>query len=99
MIIKFTCNNHCADFQKDEIELISESRSQRFCAFCGEKLTITNLDEIVAYDIDKRAEEYINKWLKEMGGDETLSLVQRHVSHSCYRIYKEILQRKGFIIK
>ena len=97
MIIKFYCKNGHY-YEVDEAKLIAEPQSHRYC-YCGEKLSISNLEDIVKKDLYTQAEEYINRWIKEIGGDETLSLVQRHRDQSCYRIYKEILQRKGFIIK
>jgi hypothetical protein len=97
MIIKFYCKKgHYSEIE--EAKLIAEPQSHRYC-YCGEKLSISNLEDIVEKDIYIRAEEYINKWLKEIGGDETLSLVQRNKNQSCYRIYKEILEKRGFKIK
>jgi hypothetical protein len=37
--------------------------------------------------------------LKELGGDETLSLIERNKNQSCYRLYKEEMIKRGFIIK
>jgi len=102
MRIKFFCDNHCSDFEKDELELIESGQHFTHCAFCGQILHILNLDEIVMKSLEEQAEENINKWFKEIGGDETLSLIQRNkeiMGEKVYQNYKRELEKRGFIIK
>jgi len=98
MKIKFYCKNHCADFEKTEEELKSE-KVITHCAFCGEKLRIMNLDEVVKQDIYTQAKEYLDRWVRELGLEGCIELVERHKNQACYRIYKEILKERGFKLK
>jgi len=101
MTIKFYCDNHCADFTKTEEQLIEQGQGFThcafYCAFCGEKLHIQNLDEIVKLDIEKRAEEYLTKGFNEIGIEATVELVERNKDQATYKIYKQILQKKGLM--
>jgi len=99
MIIKFSCKNHCADFDKDEIELQYQNQTFRYCAFCGEKLQIENLKDIIIYDLRERIKNNINKWAKEMGFDNVIDLIKRNKNQKCYKFYKEELESRGFTIK
>ena len=99
MKIKFFCDNHCADFEKDEIELIYQNQIFKFCSFCGEKLKILNLDEVITQDLQEKIKNNINKWFNQIGIDNTLDLIQRNRNASCSRLYIEELQKRGFNIK
>jgi uncharacterized protein YuzB (UPF0349 family) len=99
MLIKFSCKKHCADFTKDEMEIIYQRQSFTHCAFCGEKLYISNLVEIVKRDLEERTKNNIDKWFSEIGVDNTLDLIQRNKNQSCYRLYKEELERRGFNVR
>jgi len=99
MIIKFYCDKHCADFKKDELELIYQQQVFKFCPFCGQKLKIANLDEIVKDDLEKRTKNNINKWFSEIGVDNTLDLIQRNKNNACARLYFEELKKRGFNLK
>lgn len=70
-----------------------------FCIICGNKLQVDNLDEVVKKDIYQRAEEYINTWVKELGLEGCIELLERNKNQACYRIYKEILEKRGFKIR
>jgi hypothetical protein len=99
MIIKFYCDKHCADFTKDELELIYQKQSFNYCSFCGGKLHIQNLVEIVKQDIDTKVRANIDKWFKEVGVDNTIDLIKRNKEQACARLYFDELKRRGFNIK
>lgn len=48
---------------------------------------------------DLTAEEHLNKWVNEIGWDNTLDLIKRNKDQACYRIYKELLEKRGFKIR
>jgi hypothetical protein len=99
MFIKLECR-HCGEvIEVEEINLIQEPELYRNCSLCSYKLEVKNLDEIVKFDIYKKAEAYLNKWVTEMGLEGCIELVERHKDQSCYRIYKEILEKRGLKIK
>jgi hypothetical protein len=98
MIIKFFCDKHCQDFERTEEQLM-ELKPITHCPYCGQKLHIINLHEIVEADVETKINQYLDKMLKELGGDETLSLIERNKNQSCYRLYKEEMIKRGFIIK
>jgi uncharacterized protein YuzB (UPF0349 family) len=98
MIIKFYCNNHCGDFTKDELELIYQKQSFRYCAFCGEKLIIENLTEIVQQDTKIKVRNNINTWFNEIGVDNTIDLVKRNKNQPCAKLYLDELKQRGFNI-
>jgi len=56
-----------------------------------------NFEEIIKFDIYKRAEEYLNKWFNELGIEYTLEMLERNKTQATYRIYKELLQKRGLI--
>lgn len=99
MIIKFSCKNHCLDFEKDELEIIEQSQSFTHCAFCGEKLAITNLTEIVESNIEKRVSNNIDKWVKTNGWDYVIDLVKRYKNYGAVgQFYVDELEKRGFKI-
>lgn len=95
MIIKFYCKNHCADFDKDSIELEYQNQSFRKCAFCGEKLQIENLKDIVLLDIKIKVKNNITKWANEIGMDNVIDLLKRNSNQACFKFYKEELESRG----
>jgi hypothetical protein len=101
-MIRLKCSNkscaYCYSISVKEFEEYKDTY-HNFCMICGSKLEVTNLEEIVAKDIYKRAEEYINKWVADLGWDRTLDLIEKNKDQACYRIYKEILEKRGFKIK
>jgi hypothetical protein len=99
MLIKLECR-HCGEIiEVEEINLIQEPEMYRNCPLCSYKMEVVNLDELVKFDVETQIKMNINKWLKELGGDETLSLIQRNKNQACYRLYKEEMIRRGFIVK
>jgi hypothetical protein len=100
MIIKFYCDKHCADFTKDELELIYQGQSFKYCAFCGGRLHIENLVEVVKQDIDTKIKNNIDKWQKERGWDYVIDLVKKYRDYYAVgRLYIEELRKRGFKIK
>jgi hypothetical protein len=95
------CNEKCAfSYSVSEVELKEYGKQyHERCMICGSKLIIDNLDKIIEKDIGCRAEEHLNKWVAEIGWDNTLDLIKRNKDQACYRIYVEILRKKGFILK
>jgi len=95
MKIQFYCDNHCSDFEKNEKELRNATQSFRYCPYCGLKLKIRNLNNVVEKDLYIRANEYLNKWLNELGIEGTLELIERNKDCACNRIYEDLLKQKG----
>lgn len=100
-MIRLKCINRetCGYFYEvTETEFKEHEQSHKFCLICGSKMEVDNLDEIVKKDIYIKAEEYINTWVAKSGWDNTIDLIKRNREQGCYRIYKEILEKKGFKI-
>lgn len=102
-MIKLVCQNtECKySYRVSENELLEYSQYHKKCLICGSLLKVSDecVKEIVVKNLYQKAEANINKWFKELGGDNTLDLIARNKDNSCYRIYKEILEKKGFKIK
>lgn len=100
MIMLFQCkNNH--SFEVSEEKLRQEGIVMRYCPYCGEKLSIVNIDDVVASDLKKQIADKITLWIKEMGGDEMLSMVERNIKHfpdKTQELYRAELKGRGFII-
>jgi len=89
--------NYCYKVTPKELENNPQYHSN--CLICGSLLKVDNLKEIITKNLYERAEEYINKWVSELGWDRTLDLIAKNKEQACYRIYKEILEKRGFKIK
>jgi hypothetical protein len=101
-MIKLKCLNGDCNFiySVSEKEFIEYGQNyHKNCILCGSKLKVDNIEEIIKQDIYKRAEEYIDKWVAEIGWDNTIDLIKRNSNQACYRIYKEILEKRGFKLK
>lgn len=97
MTIKFFCDNgHW--FHKTEQELRQEAHSCRFC-WCGEKLHIKNVEEVIIFDLEERVKNNIDKYFKELGIEGTIELIERNNNSYCYKLYKSELERRGFKLK
>lgn len=98
MIIKLKCPNNICQYcyELTEEELLDNPQYHRTCPICQSKLAVVNLDEIVEQDLYQQAENYLKQWVQEIGWDNTLDLIQRNRNQACYKIYKEILLKKGF---
>jgi len=100
MLIGLKCSNDICGYAYDiaEGEFLENPKAHTNCLVCGSQLKVTNLDEIIKTDIYKKAENNIDKWVKEIGWDNTLDMIQRNKNQACYRIYCEILSKIGFKI-
>ena len=99
-MIKLRCKLCKFSFEVSEKEFIEYPEAYKDCYIsCGGENEVVNLDEIVEKDIYTRAEEYINKWFKEIGIEATIEMCERNREQSCFRIYRKILESKGFKIK
>jgi uncharacterized protein YuzB (UPF0349 family) len=96
-MIKFFCNNHCADFEKDELEIITQGQSFTHCAFCGEKLHIQNLEEITETEIEKQVKNNIDKWFKTEGIERTIEIIEKHKEFAVTRLYEIELRKRGLV--
>ncbi len=103
MKIKLRCSNENCNYcyEVSELELEEFGQYHKKCLICGSKLEVTkeSLNEIVEKDLYTQANELLNKWVNEIGWDNTLDLIKRHKDQPCYRIYKDILEKRGFKIK
>jgi hypothetical protein len=90
-MIKLKCvNNKCAfSYEITSKELEDNPQYHKVCLVCGSQMKVDNLDEIIELDLYKRAEEYIKLWIKELGLEGCIELIERNQDQSCYRIYKE----------
>jgi len=97
-MIRLKCLNEVCEyeFEVSEKEFVENIKYYERCFVCGSQLKVTNLEEIIEWDLYKRAEAYINKWVAEIGWDNVLDMLARNKNQATYRIYKEILNKKGF---
>ena len=96
-MIKLTCSVCNYSYSVSENELLTNPQYHQACFLCGGKIFIENLNEVVNEDLYKRAENYLNKWFNELGIEGTLEMLERNKHQATYRIYEEILKRKGLI--
>ena len=99
-MIKLKCSNENCNYcyEVSEAEYKEYAGYHSHCFMCGSQL-IVDLGDVVEKDLYQRAEAYIDKWVAEIGWDNTIDLIKRNDNQACYRIYKEILQKKGFNLK
>ncbi len=96
MIIQFSCINHCLDFEKTSEELQTE-KVITHCPYCGEHLSVMNIDVVVAKDIRKQVENYVTECYKSMGLEGTLEAVERLQNKTVQQYYKNELKKRGLI--
>lgn len=95
MILKLKCiNNHQVELEETELM----DKENIFC-WCGEPLRVENVKEIVNYDIEKRAENHLKKWVAEIGWDNVIDMIKNCKLPKVKEIYKRLLEKKGFNIK
>jgi DNA-directed RNA polymerase subunit RPC12/RpoP len=94
MIIQFICKQCGNIFDKEEFELIQQGQSFRFCAYCGGKISIKNLDDILKDDLDKRVRNNLDRYMKELGIEGCIELIERNKDIPCARLYIDILKEK-----
>ena len=100
-MVKLKCQNPACNYLYEitKKELENNPQYHRTCIVCGSQLKVDNLAEIVEKDLQTQAELYINKWIKELGAEGCIELVERNKNTACYRIYKDILEKRGFKLK
>ena len=100
IMIKLKCINTQCNYcyEVTEAELENNYQYHKTCLICGSQLQVINTKEIVNKDIYTRAEEYLNKWLNELGIEGTMEMLERNKNQSTYRIYAELLKKRGIII-
>jgi hypothetical protein len=96
MIIKFYCKNHCLDFEKTSEELCQE-KVITHCPYCGLKLQISNMDEVVAKDIEQQIERYVSKCLREFGLEGTIEAIEHLQNQTIKNLYQDELRRRKII--
>lgn len=94
-MIKFICKKCGNTFEKEEFEIIEQGQSFRFCAYCGNKLSIENLSDVVKDDLDKRVKNNLNRYMNTLGIEGTIELVERNKNIACTRLYIDLLKEKG----
>ena len=99
MTINFKCKKCGNEIHIPEEEIDNIDKNVIFCEFCGDKMEIINLEEIVKKDINTKIKGNINKWVNLIGWDNVIDLIQRNKEQACYRLYKEELERRGFKLK
>jgi len=98
-MIKLQCKHCKYQYEITEAELKDDGELHRYCLMCGGEIEVLNLKEIVEQDLYKQAEAYLKKWIKEMGIEGCIELIERNNDQACYRIYKDILEKRGFKLK
>lgn len=100
-MIKLVCRNEDCEYsiEVSEQEFIDNPQYYGRCLCCNALLKIVNLEEVIEMDLYRRAESYINDWAAKFGWDYTLDMIQRNKSNACYRIYRDILRKRGFNVK
>lgn len=96
MFIKFSCKNHCLDFEKTEEELLQE-RTLTHCPWCGEKLSVENIGEILDNDIKKQVEQYVANAFKSLGLEGTIEAVEHLQNKRTKEYYQVELKKRGLI--
>lgn len=96
MIIKFSCKNHCLDFEKTYEELQTE-RAITHCPWCGEKLSIRNIKDILDDDIKKQVEQYVTNAFKSLGLEGTIETVEHLQNERTKQHYQNELRKRGVI--
>lgn len=98
-MIKLKCSVCHYSYEVSEQEIFDNPQYHNNCLCCGAKNEVENIEELIHNDIFERVEQYINKSVAKIGWDLTLDLIKRNKTQACYRIYKEILAKKGFNLK
>jgi len=100
-MIKLRCSNPKCQYKykitPDELKDNGELHTH--CLFCGFKIEVTNLSEVIDRDLNIQIKQYIDKWIKSEGIEGCIELVERNKNQACYRLYKEELEKRGFKVK
>ena len=98
-MIKLKCLNPDCNYiyQVSPAELEDNPQYHKSCIICGSKIKVDNVEEIVKFDLEKRAEEYLNIWINTLGLEGALELVEKHKDEAIGRIYIELLRKRGLV--
>ena len=100
-MIKLVCSNEkCGySYHVSQDELLENAQYHHVCLYCGAKNRVDNLAEIVQADLEAKAYEYLQKWFREQGAEKTIEILENNRNQVVYKIYKSILEKKGFKLK
>jgi|GEM_PF-6466049 len=93
MILKFSCINHCLDFEIDSKELTNQSF--RFCSYCGEKMKIENMNEVVSEIIIETVKRNTDEGLRHMGVEGFLEAVEKLTNEKTKKLFQTELKNRG----
>ncbi len=81
-MIRLICQNTDCNYSYHitEKELTGNFHYHKFCLICGSRIEVAkeSLEKVVKQDLYKKAEENINDWVKDIGWDNTLDLINRN---------------------
>lgn len=95
-MIKLICIKCGYSYSVSENEYLLNIQYHTHCFLCQGEL-VTPLEEIVKTDIYAKAEAYLHKWFSQYGIEKTLEILARNKEQPNYRIYEELLKKKGLI--
>lgn len=93
MKVKFTCKNSHY-FEKTEEEIKNTNQPFRYC-FCGEKLSVQNIEEIVILDIQNSIVEHTTNRIVKLGLEGFVEAVEHLQDGKIKELYREELKRRG----
>lgn len=96
MTIKFSCNKHCLDFEKTYEELQQE-KVITHCPYCGQKLRIQNINEIINTEIKQKVENYVTQAYKKLGLEGTLEAIEHLQNKTVKQYYQNEIRKRGLI--
>jgi DNA-directed RNA polymerase subunit RPC12/RpoP len=94
MIVILKCQKCGYEYEKKEEDI---NIDDVICKYCSGRMGVINLKEIVEKDLFVQAEQYINKWFNTLGIEGTIELIERNKNQACYRIYQDILRKRGLV--
>jgi ABC-type uncharacterized transport system substrate-binding protein len=99
MTIKLKCNDCGNQYDIDGNDFLIHAKLFKYCEFCGGEMKAVNIEEIVEHDTQIKVRDYVTKWIKEIGADETIDLIKRNTNQKIRSLYISELRRRGFNIK
>ena len=98
-MIKLKCKSCEYQYEISEAELKDNGELHKSCFLCGGEIEVSNLKEIITSDLYTQAEEYLNLYSQIFGLEGCIEILERNKEQACYRIYKDILIKRGFNLK
>jgi hypothetical protein len=92
MIIKFACPKGCMHYEKEEND---SQVALRYCSFCGAKMRLANLDEMVIEEIKKDVKLKVDKWMRELGIEGCIEVIERESTRPFIKFFYQELQSRG----